>query len=66
MLGVAAQQRSRFLSKKGQFCVVRSTLIHPLDRTFVALTGLILITSLPVGHGQEEPVGAIAASAQFD
>jgi hypothetical protein len=51
--GIDPQQRSRFLSKKVLFRVVRSPLVHPLDRQ----QALPLIQSYPhatVGHREHQ------------
>ena len=47
-----------------QLVVVRPVLLHPGDGLVVPLASLVLLAQLPVSHGQEEPIEAVAALAE--
>src|SRR5438094_215968 len=38
---------------------------HPLHSPAVPCAGLVLVAKAPVGHGQKEPIVAVAAPAQL-
>src|SRR5262249_35077352 len=57
------QQLCGLRLEAAQLLIVRLVLVHPLDRLVVPLPGLVLLAELPVGHGQHEPVEAVAAFA---
>src|SRR5262249_42563185 len=59
-------QQGRCLGAEAlQLLVPRLVLVHPHAGLVVPLAGLVLVAQLPVGHGQEEPAGAIAAVAEL-
>src|SRR5262249_31133563 len=58
-----AQELSGFNSVAMETFVPRLVLIHPPNCLVIPLAGLILFIQPPFGHGQEEPVVAVAAFA---
>src|SRR5262249_30907864 len=60
-----AQQGCRLGAEALQLLVPRLVLVHPHAGLVVPLAGLFLLAQLPVGHGQEEPVGAITPVAEL-
>ncbi len=55
----SASARKRRSSSSGP------VVVHPCDGLAVAFAGFVLVAQLPVTHGQEEPVVAVAPLAEF-
>src|SRR5437660_4073126 len=61
------QQLGGFGAEVAEFAAefIVSFFLHTLDGLAVSFAGLFLLAQLPMGHGQEEPVGAVATVAKL-
>ena len=56
-----AQQGRSLRAETKRFLIVRPVLHHRADRLFIPSACLLLVTQLPMGHGQVEPVDCASA-----